>query len=216
MAKVVPIEDGKKKKGSVLQFKVSLQESKPEIWRTFQIEDNVTLYALHNVIQVVMNWTNAHLHMFKINGKSYAMPEYFEEMEEEFLDEQDVKIADLNLAEGTSFVYIYDMGDSWSHKVTLEKIGEKGGNKKYPLCLDGKFACPPEDCGGMPGYYEMLKVLKDPKHEEYEDILDWLGDDFDPDFFDLDDANDFLEEIREIPDYDLYEYYEQFDDDENF
>jgi hypothetical protein len=218
MAKVVPISDGKKKKGMIYQLRVSLVGSKPEIYRKFQVEDKISLYALHNVLQIVMNWTNAHLHMFDINGKKYSMPDYMEEADaaaEKFADEQDIILADLNLSENSTFKYIYDIGDNWDHTVVVEKISDKESGKKYPRCTEGKMACPPEDCGGIEEYYEMLKAFKDPKHEEHEDIVEWLGDDFDPEEFDIEDTNDFLSEVREIPDYDLYEYYEQFDDEDD-
>lgn len=213
MAKVVPIEEGKKNKSNLLQMRISLNESSPEIWRRFLVEDTITVYALHNVIQIVMNWTNAHLHLFEINGKKYSLPEYFEDSGETFLDEQDIKLSDLNFSEGDSFSYVYDMGDNWEHTVKVEKISKPDPEKEYPLCIEGEMACPIEDCGGLDGYYKMIEIIDDPDHDEHEDYLDWLGEDFEADFFDLEDVNHFLEEVRDIPDYDLYEYYEQFDDD---
>ena len=95
------------------------------------------------------------------------------------------KIADFFSTENRTASYVYDFGDSWEHKIQLEKIlpGEKG--VEYPICIKGKRACPPEDCGGVWGYAELLEIIKDPKHEEYEEMMEWLGEEFDPDHFDV-------------------------------
>jgi len=91
-------------------------------------------------------------------------------------------------------VYEYDFGDGWTHNIVLEDILEKVKNTFYPVCIDGKRACPPEDCGGFPGYMNLLEVISDPKHEEYEDIVEWLGEEFDPEEFDKEDKNEALKE----------------------
>lgn len=100
------------------------------------------------------------------------------------------------VSEGDKLIYEYDFGDGWEHKIRIEKIlpAEKG--KRYPVCLAGKRACPPEDCGGPPGYERLLEVLRDPKHEEYEETLEWLGGPFDPEAFDVNEVNRMLKSVR--------------------
>jgi hypothetical protein len=92
-------------------------------------------------------------------------------------------------------LYEYDFGDSWEHEVALEKILEKDPNLKTPVCLDGAMACPPEDCGGIRGYYDYLAALADPKHPEHEEIREWMGEKFDPAKFDLKKINRSLKRL---------------------
>ena len=93
-----------------------------------------------------------------------------------------------------AFHYEYDFGDSWEHKILLEKIFPFDNKMALPVCIKGKRACPPEDCGGIWGYEEFLKTISDPKHPEYEDMLEWLGGEFDPEEFDLEGINGDLAE----------------------
>jgi hypothetical protein len=110
-------------------------------------------------------------------------------------DERKMRLCDLTPAVKSKFIYEYDFGDGWNHQIEVVKIGPPAEGVKYPACLDGKLACPPEDCGGIWGYYEMLEVVKNPKHERYEELSDWLGGNFDPERFDLDGINKMLEKL---------------------
>jgi hypothetical protein len=96
----------------------------------------------------------------------------------------------------SKFIYEYDFGDSWEHLIEVVKIGPSEEDVKYPVCLAGELACPPEDCGGLWGYYEKLEILKNPKHEEYEDILGWMGSGFKPERFNLEKINAQLATLR--------------------
>jgi len=93
--------------------------------------------------------------------------------------------------------YEYDFGDGWEHSIQVQKIIEPKAGVSYPICQAGKRGCPPEDCGGVGGYYRMLEIIADPNHEEYEDMIDWLGEDFDPEGFDMEEVNDILADWRE-------------------
>jgi len=179
----------------VLTLKVTLIGSNPPIWRRFQIRDCVTLGDLHYAIQIVMGWTDDHLHEFRIGRKRFAAildDDYFQES---LNDEEEVELRDVLKRKGTKFQYIYDFGDGWMHQVVVEERSEPQPGGRYPVCMDGEGSCPPEDCGGMGGYYNMLEILEDPEHEEYTTYREWLSEDFDPDDFDIDKANKELERM---------------------
>ena len=102
--------------------------------------------------------------------------------------------------EGTSFKYTYDFGDNWNHSIVVEKITEKDVSKNYPFCIDGERACTPEDCGGVDGYKELMKIRKNKKHSEYkEKIVEWLGEDYDPELFVVDWVNARLRGKKPVP-----------------
>lgn len=178
----------------IFQIQIALKEIKPKIWRRILVPSDLLLSDFHMVIQITMGWTNSHLHQF-IKNRTY----YTVRMQDDFLwDEMDnvdykkMKISDLLKKEKEKIVYVYDFGDNWEHDIILEKILPIDNNIKYPICLTGKRNCPPEDCGGVWGYSDMLEVLKDPKHEEYENYIAWLGGKFDPEFFDKNKINKLL------------------------
>ena len=174
----------------VVQLKVTLQEVEPAVWRRIQVRRQVRLDRLHLIIQAAMGWTNSHLHEFLIKGQRYKDLEQMDEDidEPDMNDEQEYRVAKV-VDEGDVFEYEYDFGDCWEHEILVEKVMEPEAGAKYPGCLAGERACPPEDCGGPGGYEELLMVLADPGHEEYEHYRGWAGEDFDPDRFDLEKAN---------------------------
>jgi hypothetical protein len=186
---------------NVLTFKVSLNGSRPLIWRRIIVPDNFTFFDLHCAIQNAMGWSDSHLHQFKVShpkkGQSVkdstkviclpnpdwddedAIFETFNEKNEYLVDWFGTKIQQC--------VYEYDFGDSWLHTVLLESSTASESDKLYPICTSGKMACPPDDCGGLPGYERIKKILKNKKHPEYKDVCDWLlienGEEFDPSAF---------------------------------
>ncbi|HEY9206242.1 MAG TPA: plasmid pRiA4b ORF-3 family protein [Candidatus Methanoperedens sp.] len=178
----------------VYQMKLTLEDIKPPIWRRIQVTSATSLYRLHKILQVVMGWDDYHLHEFIINDMHYGepSPDYMFKMK----NDKTVKVGQAVSEEGAKFTYIYDFGDSWNHKILVEKILPIEPDKKYPICLKGKRACPPEDCGGVGGYYEFLEAIQNPNNPEHEDMLEWVGGSFDPEAFDLDKINRRLMEIR--------------------
>jgi hypothetical protein len=173
---------------SVYQLKVTLLHSQPPIWRRVQIESGVTLDRLHHALQVVMGWTNSHLHGFRLpqpgqrGARRQSLPI-------ESADEKATRLGDLLRRPKDWCVYDYDFGDSWEHEVLLEEVVPRSSPARCPMVLAGRGACPPEDVGGLPGYYNFLKVIKDPKHPEHEDMMEWAGKDFDPAAFDVQEVN---------------------------
>jgi hypothetical protein len=171
----------------VYQFKITLLESQPPIWRRIQVRD-CTLDKLHEHIQTAMGWTNSHLHHFKVKDQLYGDPmllqENFEDMEYE--DSTTTTISDILPKTSRRFrlEYEYDFGDSWHHEVLFEGVVRADPKARYPLCLEGERACPPEDCGGVWGYAEFVEAIQNPDHERYEELLEWVGGRFDPEEFD--------------------------------
>lgn len=191
------MKQGKDKKdkigASVYQLKVSLRGIKPPIWRRVQVPGDITLAKLHRVLQVVMGWTNSHLHKFSIGGVDYAEPD-----PDGFLNFQSDRRARLNKVARAmqKFEYEYDFGDSWEHDIVVEKTFQPEPGASYPVCLAGERACPPEDCGGLWGYQDFLEAIMNPAHTEHEAMLTWVGGSFDPETFDLDAVNASLRRLR--------------------
>lgn len=189
-----------KSKGAntVYRIRVSLCEIEPAIWRTFAVRGSTTLDVLHGVVQAVMGWTDSHLHEFVIEGKHLLAAAALEVGDFEDLDaekEEGVVLAEVVPRQGMHFEYEYDFGDGWHHSLEVEEIGPPETGVEYPVCLAGARACPPEDCGGPWGYPELLEVLANPSHEEFESTLEWVGDAFDPERFDLEEVNGLLRAI---------------------
>lgn len=171
----------------ILQLKITLLGSKPPIWRRILVEDSITFHRLHNIIQGVMGWDNYHLYEFKTDALSILVPH--PDYSDDFEDSKKISLDSIIREEGQKFGYIYDFGDNWKHLIVVEKILEKGQKQKYPFCLAGERSCPPEDCGGIWGYEEFLEAINNPKHMEHEDMLEWIGGEFDSGRFDIDEIN---------------------------
>jgi len=207
------------------ELRITLNGSKPPIWRRVAVPSDIALGELHDVIQIAMGWTNSHLHRFcqpvKISkdeklrlwqkdsrtprewsrlqgGRVFVtkVTPWGEPTEMEGEDEDGVTLGEVCPKAKSKLIYEYDFGDGWEHTVEVQKITEPKEGVDYPVCLAGKKACPPEDCGGVWGYYEMLEAVEDPDHERHEELLEWLGGDFDPEHFDLEEVNASLAQWR--------------------
>ncbi len=176
------------------QVKVTLEDVRPPIWRRLLVRGDTRLGMLHDILQSTMGWWNSHLHQFISKGIRYGElhpdPSEWPEME----DEHDYSLEQLAPRVRSQFIYEYDFGDSWRHVLLVEKIMtpeeardlHKG---RLPVCLEGSRACPPEDVGGPPGYENFLDAMRDPAHSQHEDYRGWIGDEFDPEQFDLEAVN---------------------------
>ena len=180
----------------IYQIKVTLNDSKPPIWRRILVPINITLGELHHILQAVMGWEDYHLHQFIVGGTYYGVlhPDYDDYLE--MRDESQVRLNQIIAGEGFKFRYEYDFGDGWLHNLLMEKILPPEPGQQYPLCIKGKRACPPEDVGGIWGYYGFLEAIRDPGHPEHEEYLEWVGGEFDPEAFDLDVVNEVLRALR--------------------
>ena len=166
----------------IYQLKVTLKGARPPIWRRIQVPSNVTLARLHRVIQVSMGWYNAHLHQFTISGVGYGEPS--PDDWESVKDERRFRLSAVVRTEKTKFLYDYDFGDGWDHEILVEKILPNEAGLEQAICLKGARACPPEDVGGVWGYASFLETIGDPDHPEHDEMLEWVGGDFDPEAFD--------------------------------
>jgi hypothetical protein len=177
---------------TVYQLKVTLKHIQPAIWRRLQVSADLTFGKLHFVLQDVLGWTHSHLHQFVIGQRRIGMnniDQFSDDLESE--DEDRLKLNQVAL-EKSRFLYEYDFGDSWDHEILVEKVLPAIAGTRYPICLAGKRACPPEDCGGVGGYARMLEIVANPKHQEHGEMLEWLGGSFDPEAFDLNATNAIL------------------------
>jgi hypothetical protein len=180
-------------KNQIYQFKVTLRGIRPPIWRRFQVEDDLTFYEFHRILQEVMGWDDSHLHLFDINGLQITDTETLAVGWDDGVDEQKARLKQYVRQEGQKFRYEYDFGDSWEHEVLLEKTVPVEADTQYPRCLKGKRACPPEDCGGVWGYEELLEILADKDHPVHAEYLGLVGDEFDSEVFDVEAVNEILE-----------------------
>jgi hypothetical protein len=183
---------------AVYQLRISLMGIKPSIWRRVQMHEDSTLEDLHDVVQASMGWFNSHLHQFLVGMQCFGPldDEEVDWSEGDVQDEAEAVLSEVFTRKGSKIIYEYDFGDSWEHEIVLEGKFNAAPDIEYPVCIAGERAAPPEDCGGVFGYENLLDALADPRHPDHDDMVEWLGDEqFDPDEFDLDEANDRLTEM---------------------
>lgn len=181
-AKKTPSTARKKPTENIYQLKITLVHSKPPIWRRFLVSDRTVLPDLHRMIQAAMGWTNSHLHQFMHMGDYLGHPTFLEDMD--VLDYRKIRIGTILRRPKDSLKYEYDFGDGWLHDIVLQKIHPKVDGVTYPFFMDGEGNCPPEDCGGIPGFQHFLYVMADPNHKEYDEMIEWYGQPYDPAHFD--------------------------------
>jgi len=177
------------KEGSIFQFKITLQETEPVIWRRIQISDAYSFWDLHVAIQDSMGWLDYHLHNFEIIDPLTKKKQLMGIPDDEGFDCEktlsgcEYRIKDY-IAANNKMLYLYDYGDNWLHLIEYEGLYIKEVGRKYPICLAGKQACPPEDVGSISGYYNFLDAIKDPSHEDHGAMLEWMGEKiYDPEDF---------------------------------
>jgi hypothetical protein len=178
----------------IYQIKIVLCDSKPPIWRRLLVSDAINLYKFHQIIQIAMGWTDSHLHQFIIDGEYYSIPSPYDMTP--VIDERRYRLNQIVSLKSDKFFYEYDFGDSWVHEITVEKTSLPDPDVKYPICIKGKRACPPEDVGGILGYEYFLEAVNDPDHEEHDMYLDWQGFEFDPESFDIEETNLALLQLK--------------------
>jgi hypothetical protein len=182
------------------ELKITLLGVQPAIWRRVRVRGDMNLGLLHCVIQVAMGWTNSHLHQFVIGEERYTDPHFSSDMGPEAgvdRNEETAILMELLPQAKSQFGYEYDFGDSWEHLLEVEKIlAPATASEPWAKCLDGKRACPPDDCGGPFGYEDFLKAIKNPRNPEHESMLEWIGGHFDPERFELEHINRCLRLLK--------------------
>ncbi|MDA8394960.1 MAG: plasmid pRiA4b ORF-3 family protein [Candidatus Dormibacteraeota bacterium] len=173
----------------IYQLKITLKGVEPPVWRRLQVSAGIDLRQLHLLLQVVMGWHNEHLYEFRVGRRYFGEPEpkswAVGGLGRPTLDAGNTRLLEIAPRARSKFLYTYDMGDSWEHQTLVEKVTTPEPGVHYPTCLAGERACPPEDCGGVWGYADILAALRDPDAPESAERLEWLGDVFEPDKFDL-------------------------------
>jgi len=178
------------------QLKVTLRDTTPPIWRRILVPGSMRLDHLHMAIQIAMGWTNSHLYQFEVGRLCWGEPEadFFGDSSTQKASKATVQ--QLLPAEKSSILYVYDFGDDWRHRVTVEKLLPAATEGlDLPVCVAGKRSCPPEDVGGPFGYVEFLEKIQDPEHEEHREALEWAGEGFDPERFELAVVNEDLRQF---------------------
>lgn len=167
------------RKTLTIEFKIALIECHPIVWRRFKITDDFRLDRFHQVIQIVMGWTNSHLHEFKFKLGHYGMvDDYSVEYAPQMIEETKVYLKDLQLDDGDVLTYRYDYGDNWVHVLYVEYVHSLP--LANPVCLEAAWACPPEDCGGSRGYKRIQEAFYNKDHEEHESDMEWLPPNYHP------------------------------------
>jgi len=179
------------------QLKITLDDIRPPVWRLLLVPADVKLSDLHEIIQAAFDWGDYHLHVFTSDGVDYGVPS--PDDWQPVRDERRARLKDLLKRPRDRMTYVYDFGDSWEHRIVLEKVLPADPAQTVPTCLGGKRACPPEDCGGAWGYAEFLRSIADPAHEQHDEYLEWVGGAFDPEEFSREVVNISLGAIRRKP-----------------
>lgn len=176
---------------------MTLKDIEPPIWRRIQVPDG-TLGELHEVLQVAFGWQGYHLHQFVVRGEYYGpRPPHDLDLPMETEDEEAILISRVAaMGRKVRFIYEYDFGDNWRHEVVLERVLAPEPKVRYPRCIEGERASPPEDCGGPWGYADFLAAIRDPKHEDHHEMKAWIGGKFAPESFSAESVNQGLKRLR--------------------
>ena len=175
-----------KKPQEIVTLKVTLRGTRPPIWRRVEVTGSTTLGELHFVIMAAMGWTGGHLHLFEVAGRQYGDPSWMEDV----ANEKRLTVGGVLKSGLLRFSHTYDLGNSWEHNILIEKKAPAVEGRQYPVCTDGKRNCPPEDCGGVDAYKDMLDALKDHSRVGDEQWADFIEEGFDPEEFSVEVVND--------------------------
>lgn len=182
----------------IYQMKVTLLDTRPPIWRRLLVPSGFTLEDLHSVVQAAMGWDDSHMHEFRIGQKRFGKSHPSDRLMglDPVGNERTTHLFMVLGKIRAKVKYVYDFGDSWEHAIVVEKVLPPEPGVAYPLCVGGKLHGPPEDCGGIPGYYNLLEALHDPKHQDHEELLAWVGGEFNPEAFSVEEINRRLAPIQ--------------------
>lgn len=164
------------------ELKVTLRGVRPPVWRRVKVRSDITLEDFHRVLQVVMGWTDNHMHAFRAVGRKAKTRAGQATVERP--EERQTRLDDFLRKPKDRMVYEYDFGDGWEHEILLERVADHPAGARYPWVLGGARACPPEDVGGVGGYARFLEAMREPRHPEHVEMMEWHGGPFDPAAFD--------------------------------
>jgi len=187
----------------VYQIKCKLLHTKPVVFRTLLVDSNASFYELHHILQIAMGWFNYHLFNFRYHDYYLELPNAEDEMYKDFtrfqkVDPRTITLKEFFISLKSKITYTYDFGDSWQHEIELQKVIEPDVSMQLPLCIKGKYSCPPEDCGSIPGYYNLIEIMKKPNHNEYKEYVEWLGGEpYDMTAFDVNFVNEELQHLKD-------------------
>ena len=169
---------------SIARLKVTLDDVKPAVQRRLEVPLTIRLDRLHLVLQAALGWTDSHLYEIKAGGVGWGMPD--PDFGDGPIDARKARLGAVLEDVGTKTIkYLYDFGDGWEHTIKVERVTEAVPGVAYPVLLDAKGRCPPEDVGGPWGYDEFLEALADPDHEDHADTKTWAGRNYDPKVVDV-------------------------------
>lgn len=182
----------------ILRFRVTLVGCKPSIWREIEVVSSMTLAELHDVLQILMGWEDYHLWCFEMGDRRFEWPDpdgmSFADKRPE--DPARVTLGGLLTAKGQVLHYYYDFGDDWCIEISVVGTGKASPGVHHPRCVAGERAGPPEDCGGIGGFRQLLAARRNPRTEDDKELLEWAGEDWDPGAFDLTPINKALSALR--------------------
>lgn len=167
----------------IATLRIELLDTDPLIWRQVEVPTSITLKVLHNVVQAAMGWYDQHLWEMRQGKQRYGQPISGDNWGSPIVKADKVRLRDILKPRKTVLHYTYDLGDSWEHRLTFTHIRPGDPDTDYPCYIGGERAAPPEDCGGIPGFYNALEALADPDHPDHDDMVDWF-DGYDPETFD--------------------------------
>lgn len=179
----------------VIQLRLKLEGSSPNIWRKILISDNITFHKLHKILQAAMGWQQSHWYSFEVDDVIIEEKQSGIEPTPNAKSSKHIKISKFDFQRKDQFLYTYDFSNNWAHHIIIEKVYDPQEVEDYPVCLDGKNHCPSEDIGGIDEYNYAIKVLNNPNHHRYEELKGWI-DNFDPKLFSIEEVNELLKKIK--------------------
>ncbi len=170
---------------TITRVRVEIEGTEPLVWRELDLPLSTTLATLHDIIQVVMRWQDYHLHEFIVGDRVYGVPDPDDVFDERRVyKERSIRLGTLIERGFSDFLYVYDFGDYWRHRITMHAARQGDPGVEYPRFVSGARRAPPEDVGGLTGFEEFLEAMADPEHDQFQQMLDWYGDVFDPEDID--------------------------------
>lgn len=187
----------------VLELDITLLHTRPAIWRRVQVPPRLNFHELHCVVQLAMGWYNCHLYQFILGDRHEFMTLPSEFDWQTPIDSRTVLVGDYLADNGEKIAYEYDFGDGWMHEIKVRNVLDADPALSYPRLVAGERACPPEDCGGPWGFAELVEAMKKPRTKAYRELVEWLGEPFDPEAFDAEEVNryrfkDFKKQVKDM------------------